>query len=129
MKRGYILLALTLCVVVLLSITLYRSQCLLTPSQIALRLGIVYGEPHARILKAQYTLTDNSQQPMYYLELAGQFQKGQLHASRLAVSTLAQYLYAFGISGYEGQHQVWVGDQWPDIGSDGSVRRRCSCCR
>ena len=90
------------------------AQELLTPGQIAHRVGIAYGDAHAWAIFARPDQTEGPPfHPMFFMAVAGHFHEEAVQATILKFSALADRLYLWGIEAFAGGKLVWSDDQWP----------------
>lgn len=87
---------------------------ILTPGEIARRIGAVYGDPRARVVWVQSDQTEGPPfHPMYLIRVSGHFHDGRLRASSLSFSATADHLYTWGIRATAQSRVVWTEDEWP----------------
>lgn len=91
-------------------------QHLLSSTDIAKQVDTYYGDPHAQINgKVRSDVTDNPpHDPMYIMELVGNFHKGTLKAHSIGFSTLATRMHVWNIYAFdEAGGQVWYDRELP----------------
>ncbi len=86
------------------------------------QVSTAYGERHPHVLLVEDTFTDPApQEPMYFVHLAGHFQRGRVRADELYFSALADRRFIWGMTGYQGRgtqrHNTWTDCQRPCTGA------------
>lgn len=73
----------------------------------------VYGESEPTLDEFRPTTTEVDGRPMFIVFLSGHFRRGDLKATHLEFSMLADGSYAWGIRGYDDAGDVWLDDDLP----------------
>lgn len=90
-----------------------HAQQLLSPTQIAMRVGTYYGDPRAVVVRSRSDWTEADHTPMYLMTIAGKLRLNGVPATTVAFSALATRLYVWDIRAFDGAgQQVWSEPEW-----------------